>query len=69
MSSKQKQLKNCIAARLRKMDRSQGWLSRETLIGRAHINKIVNGRFNPQLHTAKLIADTLHCLIDDLWEL
>lgn len=69
MHNKQQQLKNSIAERLRKMDRSQSWLSRETRIGRAHINKIVNGKFNPQLHSAKLIADALHCLIDDLWEL
>jgi len=69
MNFKQKTLKNSIRERLEKLGRSQGWLSRETGIGRNHLSKIVNGHYNPQLLTAKLIARSLHCLVDDLWEL
>ena len=69
MNKKQRVLRNSIKSRLELHGRSQGWLSRETKIGRAHLNKIVNAKYNPQLLTAKLIARALNCLIDDLWTL
>ena len=69
MNKKPRALKNSIKARLELVGKSQGWLSRETRIGRNHLSKIVNGHHNPQLLSAKLIARALNCLIDDLWTL
>jgi len=64
---KEKPLHNVLKQRLAMLGKSQGWLSRETGITINHVNKIVNGYYNPQLLSAKKIAKALNCMIDDLW--
>jgi len=69
MHKKAKPLRNVIKDRLIRLDKSIGWLSRETGLDRNELGKIIRGVHNPQLATAKKIAKALTCLIDDLWYL
>lgn len=66
--SKVKVLRNKIPKILKTLNRSQGWLSRETKIEVHHVNKIIRGRHHPQLITAFKIAKALRCRVDDIWK-
>lgn len=54
--------------KLNKIRRSQQWLSDETGIAKSQISDYVNNRRQMALGTAKTIALSLKCHIDDLYE-
>ena len=69
MKRKLPPIHNLIKPRLEKLGKSIGWLSRETNLDRVHLGRIIRWSNNPNLGTAKRIAKTLNCMIDDLWYL
>ena len=67
MRKKEPPLRNLIKQRLERLDRSIGWLSRETGVDRVHLGRIIKRQHNPNLRTAIRIAVALKMIVDDLW--
>jgi putative transcriptional regulator len=57
-----------LADRLRKADLTQSELAELTSIPKSTISEYVNNKHTMSLVTAKTIAHTLNCSIDDLYQ-
>jgi len=59
---------NEIKKRLEELDKSQGWLARQTGYSREYINKIISKKIpNPGIYACKKIAKVLGRLVEELW--
>lgn len=60
-------MKNVIGAKLNEMGKTQGWLARETGLGKSTISDLVSQKTEPRFVTAVKIWKATGCTVEKLF--